>query len=355
MLTVEYQRVKHEYCRLVKERNLLHQELAVTRSELNLATHQLSLQKDEGQSIKESSSDSEEEQESDNFDANNPGGDNTMAEQRNEEETEYHQESDNGVSEVEPSTPAYLPSSLDEVLEKNEYLTGSNPSLSQLKTETQLTSIAEVSKQEGDGTTKAEQQTTEQDKMETNFESLKKEKQELEERLQELREGNKAQELENKDLKKKLSEIQQHDSSSSHKESEETEQLKRLLDDAMRKIHKYDVYTDKEEQLEKQKQFLQAQLNRTIADHAELDSKLKKEKWKVQQELKEAVSRTQQLEREIQALQKSPVCSNCPSTGEGASQLDCEGTLFSEEDGQTKADDAEMSCVINHLDRLLSK
>ena len=352
MLTVEYQRVKHEYCRLVKERNLLHQELAVTRSELNLATHQLSLQKDEGQSIEESSSDSEEEHESDNFDANNPGGDNTMAEQRQEAETEYHQETNNGVSELEPSTPAYLPS---EVLEKNENLTDSNPSLSQLKTETQLTSIAEVSKQEGDETTKAAQQTTEQDKMETNFESLKKEKQELEERLQELREGNKAQELENKDLKKKLSEIQQHDSSSSHKESEDTEQLKRLLDDAMRKIRKYDVYTDKEEQLEKQKQFLQTQLNRTLADHAELDSKLKKEKWKVQQELKEAVSRTQQLEREIQALQKRSVSSDYSITGEGASQLDCEGTLFSEEEGQSKADDAEISCVINHLDRLLSK
>lgn len=301
------------------------------------------MQKEEGQS----SSDSEEEPESG---SNDLGRDGMMAESRRCKRFEYQQRTDiDCISEEVPSTPVDL---LNSSLEVNENLTDLNPSLSQFESKTELD--VEVSKQEGDGT-EAEWQTTEQDNMATSFKSLKKEKQELEERLQELRETNKSQELENKDLKEKLSEFQvsqQCDSSSRHKESENTEQLKKMLDDAMRKIRKYDFSSDKEEQLKKQKQCLQAQLDRTIADHTKQESILKKEKLKTKQDLKEALRHSQQLEREIQDLQERLDRAVGSGAGEGGAQFDSESE---ERETKCQRDDDEMSCIINHLDRLLSK
>ncbi len=154
----------------------------------------------------------------------------------------------------------------------------------------------------------------------------------LEEEITMLREKTLAQEVEVKNLTKKITEL--------IKEGEDSnEMLKKLLDDAMRKIRKYEFCADKEDQLEKQKQFLQSQLDRSMTDRLEAEKKLRDENWKTRQKLKEVMNRAEQLEHELNSQMRSR--SPHSSTEDRLPR----GQLSVEE---------EMDGVLKHLDVLLS-
>lgn len=129
----------------------------------------------------------------------------------------------------------------------------------------------------------------------------------------------------------------------------EVKLLKGLLDDAMRKIRKFEYFSDKEEQLEKQKQSLLAQIDRNNEIHSTVETKLRCDHKKTKVELKEALGRCRELERETQTLQKSlSEALNTSSSG-------IFDSVSLGEHSQVSCDDKDMTCVINHLDRLLSK
>ncbi len=154
----------------------------------------------------------------------------------------------------------------------------------------------------------------------------------LEQEITVLREKTLAQEVQVKSLTKKINELEKEGKDSN-------EMLKKLLDDAMRKIRKYEFCADKEDQLEKQKQFLQSQLERSVTDRLEAEKKLRDENWKTRQKLKEVMNKAEQLEHEVNSQKGSR--SPPSSTEEGLPQQ----RLTAEE---------EMGSVLKHLDVLLS-
>ncbi len=154
----------------------------------------------------------------------------------------------------------------------------------------------------------------------------------LEQEITVLREKTLAQEIQVKSLTKKINELEKEGKDSN-------EMLKKLLDDAMRKIRKYEFCADKEDQLEKQKQFLQSQLERSVTDRLEAEKKLRDENWKTRQKLKEVMNKAEQLEHEVNSQKGSR--SPPSSTEDGLPQQ----RLTAEE---------EMCSVLKHLDVLLS-
>lgn len=151
--------------------------------------------------------------------------------------------------------------------------------------------------------------------------------------IQKLRETIHSQETLISTLTKTLKDFQEEENAS-------TQLLKKLLDDAMRKLRRYEVCIDKEEQLEKQKNFLQTQLERSTSDRFEAERKLREENWQTRQKLKEVMNRAEWLEHRFNSAEQSPSHSSLEEEEEGTSKRGAGGD--------------EMSSVLEHLNVLLS-
>ena len=174
-------------------------------------------------------------------------------------------------------------------------------------------------------------------------ELLKKQSEQLKEEVQSLIEKTHSQAAEIESLEKRMVAVKQ--------EGEETnEMLKKLLDNAMRKIRKFEYSADKEEQLEKQKRFLKAKLDRSITDRALAEKKLKDENRETRQKLKEALNRAESLEAKLKSLKHS----SSSTASDISSSVSPEEEPFLQSQG-SQALPEDMAGVLDHLDVLLSK
>ncbi len=149
--------------------------------------------------------------------------------------------------------------------------------------------------------------------------------------VKKLRETIQTQETQIAALTKKLTDVQEENEAS-------TQKLKKLLDDAMRKMRRYEVCVDKEEQLEKQKHFLKSQLERSMADRFQAEKKLREENWETRQKLKEVMNRAEWLEHRLNSANRS---STSPEEED-------------EEMPKITTGGDEMNGVLEHLNVLLS-